>query len=277
MRPLAIDLCCGLGGWAEGLTAEGWDVVGFDIARVIVEGKGYPAQLVLQDITALHGSQFVEASLIVASPPCQRYSYMAMPWGRSKELRDWYLDPEHRLDRRRELNRLFDTCFRLQDEASAAAGRRIPLVVENVRGAEDWVGKARWNYGSFYLWGDVPALMPSTKAFKSKGVDWNKRGGQDFTRLAGQRTLAGLEGVGVSGSPDERRKLRLGFASSGHWTPAEAGIKQTCDGKESWFYGNYEASARRFNSSSDARKKWSALIAKIPLPLARHIGMVFRP
>jgi len=28
MKPLAVDLCCGLGGWTEGLLAEGWDVVG---------------------------------------------------------------------------------------------------------------------------------------------------------------------------------------------------------------------------------------------------------
>ena len=28
---LAVDLFCGLGGWTEGLLAEGYDVVGFDI------------------------------------------------------------------------------------------------------------------------------------------------------------------------------------------------------------------------------------------------------
>ena len=31
MKPLAIDLYFGLGGWTEGLLAEGYDVVGFDI------------------------------------------------------------------------------------------------------------------------------------------------------------------------------------------------------------------------------------------------------
>ena len=31
-QPLAIDLFCGLGGWTEGLLAEGYRVVGFDIA-----------------------------------------------------------------------------------------------------------------------------------------------------------------------------------------------------------------------------------------------------
>src|SRR6185503_5342981 len=69
-------------------------------------------------------------------------------------------------------NRLFNACFRIQREASKAAGRYIPMVVENVRGAQEWVGfngpcagipiekrfrlgRAKANYGSFYLFGDV--------------------------------------------------------------------------------------------------------------------------
>jgi hypothetical protein len=30
VNPLAIDLFCGLGGWTDGLLAEGYDVIGFD-------------------------------------------------------------------------------------------------------------------------------------------------------------------------------------------------------------------------------------------------------
>jgi hypothetical protein len=146
-RPLAIDLYCGLGGWTEGLLAEGYDVVGFDIERHEYGAHRYPAQLVVQDVLTLHGSQFRDAALIVASPPCQAYSYRAMPWKRAKALPP----PD---------NTLFEACFRIQREACEAAGRHIPLVVENVRGAQKWVGRARWNFGSFYLWGDVPALMP---------------------------------------------------------------------------------------------------------------------
>src|SRR4029077_15000702 len=87
MKPLAVDLFCGLGGWSEGLLAEGYEVIGFDIERHDYgEGRCYPAQLVAQDVLPLPGNQFKDAALIVASPPCQEYSYMAMPWSRAKAI-----------------------------------------------------------------------------------------------------------------------------------------------------------------------------------------------
>ena len=213
-RPLAIDLFCGLGGWSEALLAEGFDVVGFDIERHAVGEHRYPGQLVIQDVLTLHGSQFRDAALIVASPPCQFFSYTAMPWTRAKRLAAEVQSDAAKTAR--ELA-LFDACFRIQREASAATGRHIPLIVENVRGAIPWVGRSRGNFGSFHLWGDVPALMPF---------------------------------------------------SNGH-------RKQEDD--PSWFYDNYENSARRFGSKSKEREKWSAEIAKIPQPLARHIARTFYP
>jgi site-specific DNA-cytosine methylase len=72
--PLAIDLFAGLGGWTEGLLAEGWRVVGFDIERHHYGEAKYPTQLVLQDVLTIHGRQLASADLIVASPPCQAYS-----------------------------------------------------------------------------------------------------------------------------------------------------------------------------------------------------------
>lgn len=48
--PLAIDLFCGLGGWTDGLLAEGYRVIGFDIERHVYGDERYPAQLVLQDV-----------------------------------------------------------------------------------------------------------------------------------------------------------------------------------------------------------------------------------
>jgi hypothetical protein len=242
-RPLAIDLFCGLGGWTEGLLATGWRVIGFDIERHQYGDKVYPAEMVVQDVLTLHGSQFRNADLIVASPPCQKYSYMAMPWTKAKELREKYEACEAS---RKELNALFDACFRIQREASEAAGRHIPMVVENVKGAQRWVGRAKWHYGSYYLWGDVPSLMPIAhgrknsggscfgerdgkllernvprEGYKSAGLNWSDRSkrGQDFTRIAGR----------------------------------QAGLKQ----------------------SGISRKQASAEIAKIPFPLARHIGEVY--
>lgn len=201
-KPLAIDMFCGLGGWTEGLLAEGYYVIGFDIERHVYGEHRYPAQLVIQDVLSLHGSQFKGANLIVASPPCQGYSYRAMPWSRAKALPP----PD---------NSLFEACFRIQQEACEAAGRHIPLVVENVRGAQKWVGRARARYGSFYLWGDVPALIPMLE------IDSGTKVGGDWFS-----------------DPD---------------------------------------SLCRHGSKSPARKFASAMIAKIPLPLSRHIARTFRP
>ncbi len=156
--PLCVDLFCGLGGWTEGFLAEGYRVVGFDIER-----RPYPAQLVLQDVLTIHGSQFRDAAVIVASPPCQNYSYLAMPWSRSPDFvrpsgDGWEVlnstaakEMRERWEREGPDNRLFDACFRIQREACEAAGRYIPLVIENVRGAQPWVGRSAWNYGSFHL------------------------------------------------------------------------------------------------------------------------------
>lgn len=201
MRPLAIDLCCGLGGWTDGLLAEGFDVIGFDIERHEYGDHRYPAQLVLQDVRALHGSQFRSADLIVASPPCQEYSYMAMPWTRAKQiaqaLRGKGEFPERYTGSRTiaELNALFDVCFRIQREASEAAGRHIPLVIENVRGAQEWVGRARWSWGPYHFWGDTPALMP---IFTGRG--------KGFSGFKGFKDFHDCEAARKWSSKDPRRK-----------------------------------------------------------------------
>jgi hypothetical protein len=244
---LAIDLFCGLGGWTEGLLAEGYRVVGFDIERHVYGEARYPAQLVLQDVLTIHGRQFKDAALIVASPPCQAYSYRAMPWKRAKALPP----PD---------NSLFEACFRIQREASTAAGRYIPLVVENVCGAQKWVGRARWHYGSFYLWGDVPALMPiiRRRATKNDGGSWF--------------AVAHNTTSGHWKNPDGRRTPRNDPRDK-RPSVEETGIKQGGD----WFNNSQPSISRLTGSKSTARKAASAQIAKIPLPLARHIAASWKP
>ena len=115
VKPVVIDLCCGLGGWSKAFLDEGWDAVGFDIERheytspcpmckgtgvcngipdsLVCDRKGvihkrYPGELILADVLKLNGYDLRAAnpSLVVASPPCTEYSYMAMPFSRGKAI-----------------------------------------------------------------------------------------------------------------------------------------------------------------------------------------------
>lgn len=248
MKPLCIDGFCGLGGWAEGFLEEGWHVVGFDIEQHVYGEDRYPGSLVVQDMLTVHGSQFKDADCLVMSPPCQEYSYMAMPWTRAKQiagaLRGQGDFPEGYRGSRTiaDLNRLVDTCFRIQREASEAAGKHIPMVLENVVGAQPWIGPARWLFGSYALWADVPAFMPvRIKARKVPGFRFDGSGGSFQT--------ASVEGHKHSG---------------GSWFDKDA---------PGW---TRDATAST-GSNSSARKRASAMIAKIPLPLSQHVARVYHP
>lgn len=272
MTPLAIDLYCGLGGWTEGLLEEGYRVVGFDIERHVYGEHRYPAQLVLQDVLTIHGAQFKDAALIVASPPCQAYSYRAMPWKRAKALPP----PD---------NALFNACFRIQQEASDAAGRHIPLVVENVRGAQKYVGRARWHFGSFYLWGDVPALMPITTGVRkmNDGLHLDQfektgKGLSDWTMKAIKNTGGSWFNVahnttsGHGQNPDGRKVPGNKLSENGFTIPITRLVDKTKK------QGDFRLSQDdRRQHLSYSRKYASALIAKIPLVLSRHIAKAWYP
>ena len=276
MKPLCIDLYCGLGGWAEGFLAEGYRVRGYDIEAHDYGTGGYPGTLILRDVRLITGEECKDAAVIVASPPCQEPSYRAMCWKRAKALTpkevglpepSWWKIPEKASKSRRGMTTaeflawaewkhdypkpapelfiaLFNECFRIQREASEAAGRYIPLIVENVRGAQKWVGRAKWHYGSFYLWGDVPALRRSRDGRKV-GMNFHEhektgKPGRSFQSCAVEET---------------------GTKQGGSW----------------WGPEDRKTSSARFGSKSNARKAASAMIAKIPFPLAQHIARTFKP
>jgi hypothetical protein len=149
VSPLCVELYCGSFGWSAGWLELGGRAIGVDLEHCPHHGPvPLGADLILQDVRTLHGAQFHDAALILCSPPCQFFSRMAMPfkcpWNREK------------FECRRNLAlTLFWQCWRIQQEASEAKGEYIPMVVENVKGAQNWVGRAMANFGPYYLWGDV--------------------------------------------------------------------------------------------------------------------------
>ncbi len=263
MKPLAIDLFCGLGGWTEGLLAEGWDVIGFDIEAHQYGADRYPGTLVIQDVLTLHGSQFKDVDLIVGSSPCQEFSYRAMPWKRAKALGP----PELGM-------KLFHAQFRIQREASEAAGRHIPMIVENVRGAQKWVGRAAWNYGSYYLWGDLPALMPTRMdARKVPGFRFDGSG-RSFQTAAVNDSIKNAGGSWFNiGSPGQKETNR----NPVHALAADGIKNKDSDGYERDHPNAFGWKKPRTSSGSSARKAASARIAKIPEALSRHIARVYLP
>ena len=309
-RPICVDLFCGLGGWTEGFLAEGYRVVGFDNHRHEYGEQRYPGQLVLQDVLTIHGSQFKDAAVIVASPPCQNYSYLAMPWSRStdpnnskaaKALRKkWETEGPD--------NRLFDACFRIQREACEAAGRYIPLIVENVRGAQPWVGPARANYGSFYLWGDVAMvgnrIIAGTQREFGAGLKVPKGGskvpGFRFDGSGGSFQTASVEATGHKRNPDGTDHptglwFRIADSSQGDRGQKVAaysdprrnggkGVHLTSPHENSNGlkiggdrFSDPQSTCRKHGSRSQARKAASAQIAKIPLPLSQYIAKALKP
>lgn len=298
---------------------EGWEVVGFDIERHDYGTGGYPGHLVLQDMLTVHGSQFKDADCFVFSPPCTEFSYMAMPWSRGKRiaraLRGQDEFPDNYTGSRTlpELKALFYACWRIQIEACHAARRYIPMIIENVCGAQPWVGRSRWHYGSFHLWGDVPALMPMAIVRPSKnsggswfavqsngtvierndpryannpahagegtkvpGLNWSNYGKEGYKaqgfNVTNEQRLAESEGIKFPGNNAPRR-----WEDRDVKRLVDAPIDGTKQGGD-WCGANCESSmSRMYGSKSPKRKAASALIAKIPLPLSRHIARVYKP
>jgi hypothetical protein len=147
-KPVAIDLCCGDGGFTDGLMAAGFYVVGVDLMRF----DGYKGdELITADLLTVSSGLLgcYSPAVVFAGPPCEQYSRHGMPWTRKRNPPP----PDMRLVRH---------CFGL------ASALGVPIVLENVRAAQQWIGRAVTHYGPHYLWGDVPALIPDLSMYSKR-------------------------------------------------------------------------------------------------------------
>jgi hypothetical protein len=262
---------------------------GMQWGRVRHIAEGQPAAEVW-NLEVEEDNSYVADGVVVHN--CQAYSWMAMPWSLAK-AKAAAIRADTSGQMLTDLTRLFDACFRIQAQASLAAGRHIPMVVENVRGAIPWVGRSRWNFGSYHLWGDVPALMPFTTGRVMKaGIAHRPDGVTNFHghKVAGFR----FDGSGRSFQSASVKVAGLNF--SGHDKPGykAKGFNVTAaqryrdrvkttghiphirDGAPHTRHLTNSAEHEGIKKS-DSRKAASAMIAKIPEALSRHIAAVYRP
>lgn len=184
MKPRLLDLCAGLGGVAEGFLAAGYDVTGYDI-----QDHGYPGRLILQDVREVDAIvaqwQGVDITVLWASPPCNEVSLRDLPWGRKKNL------PPPDLS-------IFEACFELAKRLKPRV-----FVLENVRGAQPWIGRAPLHRGPYYFWGDV-AMMPWLPPGHHRHVTYGryKSNGNKVTKI-----VHSYKEHGSGAKPLERAKI----------------------------------------------------------------------
>jgi hypothetical protein len=120
----------------------------------------------------------------------------------------------------------------------------------------------------------VPALMPMTmkRGVKVGGLDWSKHGTPGYAEGPGKcfRDSAKVESLDGGRRTDPGKGARF--------TSRDCGIEGLKQGGD-WFEtpGSISRTTAGNKGGSPKRKMASAMIAKIPLALARHIARVYRP
>ncbi len=140
--PAVLDVFCGVGGWSKAFAALGWRCVGVDL-----EDWGYPGELIRCDALELERSFVDSFDAVVMSPPCEEYARAWLPWLRM----DKAPSPE---------------AVRLLEWSVGLCDRPGRIVECSRFGARHVGGSAA--FGSWALWGDVPALMPVPRRNKER-------------------------------------------------------------------------------------------------------------
>ena len=130
--PLMIDLFSGLGGASQAMKERGWEVIRIDI------NPQFRPDLCIDVRDFLKCWDGRNPDLLWASPPCDEFSRAEKPW--------------YEEDRpSRESLELVKVVFDIVREVNPRF-----WILENVRGAQKWLGRAPYHCGAFYLWGYFP-------------------------------------------------------------------------------------------------------------------------
>ena len=165
--PRLLDLFCGRWGWSRAFAARGWDCMGIDLQ----EPSEIPKNCCWSNANVLRVTTgFIRDGnfdFIVASSPCEEFSVHGM--------KHFHPSPKHPEMGIKLFNHTRALC-----EASG-----LPYVMENVRPAQKFVGRASHHCGPFYLWGNaIPPLMPQN-IYKGMAL------GMSIDKVTEKRILAG--------------------------------------------------------------------------------------
>lgn len=141
----------------------------------------------------------------------------------------------------------------------------------------------KWSFGSYYLWGDIPALMVIPTKAQKFNPDGTQHGTGSWFKIADSKN----RGASVGGDGD-RNRLNPGAGIPAWAEPHGSCIAESrtassilatgatsSDGHKG-FRREWEGRCQ-LPSKSPRRRAASAQIAKIPFPLAQHIARCFKP
>ena len=142
---IAIDLFAGTGAATEVLKERGWEVIRVEIDPRFEADFG--------DVKDFVWRKKDRVDFLWASPPCYEFTKTFMPWYRQNAPSQEAIE-------------LVFEVFRIVRET-----RPRFWIMENVVGAQRWIGKAAFRIGSRYLWG----WFPFDKLRKYKFDDLKKK------------------------------------------------------------------------------------------------------
>lgn len=127
---LMLDICAGLGGASQAMRERGWTVWTVD------NNPDFRPDIVA-DIRSWSWSG-PRPDLVWCSPPCDDFAREWMPWSKTGKTPDMTL---------------VEACRRVIAECNPRY-----WIIENVKGAQPYLGKAADIHGPFFLWGFFPDL-----------------------------------------------------------------------------------------------------------------------